>query len=128
MEFPVILVSDDDPSLVSALSRQATLAGMWVLPDLTSQADVLARQFRPDLVILDLNQKVNGCELLARLRQDPATAGHERDLGGWSLLARTVRVRELPGAGHHFPRTHPAETAVVVRAVAERRTNGKERL
>ncbi|XVQ85644.1 non-ribosomal peptide synthetase [Microbispora siamensis] len=59
---------------------------------------------------------------------DPATAGHERNLGGWSLLARTVEIRELPGAGHHFPRTHPAETAALVRAVAGRLSNGKERL
>ncbi|WP_438311030.1 non-ribosomal peptide synthetase [Streptomyces sp. HUAS TT3] len=54
---------------------------------------------------------------LVAAADDPATRGHEDGLDAWRLLARTVRVSELPDGGHHFFRTRPAQTAGVVRAV-----------
>ncbi|MCP3804562.1 amino acid adenylation domain-containing protein [Allokutzneria sp. A3M-2-11 16] len=59
---------------------------------------------------------------------DKATEGHGRESGKWPLLAENVEVRELAEGGHYFPRTRPAETAAVIKAVNELCSNGKGRL
>src|SRR6478752_4437966 len=73
MEPPVILVSDDDPLVVNAFSRQATKAGMWVVPDTLSRAPELARTVAPAVIILDVNQAVDGLTLLQELKSAPET-------------------------------------------------------
>jgi two-component system, OmpR family, response regulator AdeR len=74
MTSPVILISDDEPLLVSALSREARRAGLTCITDTTSENVLeLARQHHPSVIILDIYQHHDGRDLLTRLKQDPET-------------------------------------------------------
>ncbi len=69
---PIILICDDEPLLVSAFAREARRNGITVVSDTSSDRVVeLAREHRPDLIILDIHQKTDGRVLLARLKRDP---------------------------------------------------------
>jgi CheY-like chemotaxis protein len=70
---PVVLISDDEPLLVAAIAREAKRVGMQAVPDTTSDVVELARTLQPDVIILDIHQKVDGRDLLARLKRDPQT-------------------------------------------------------
>ncbi|XXF77008.1 response regulator [Myxococcaceae bacterium GXIMD 01537] len=71
---PVVLISDDEPLVVSALAREARRSGLTCVSDTTSERVLeLARQHRPAVIILDINQHQDGRDLLARLKQDPET-------------------------------------------------------
>jgi two-component system response regulator AdeR len=71
---PVVLISDDDALIVSALAREAKRSGLTCISDTTSERVLdLARQHRPAVIILDINQHQDGRDLLAQLKQDPAT-------------------------------------------------------
>lgn len=71
---PVVLISDDEPLIVSALAREAKRSGLTCISDTTSERVLdLARQHRPAVIILDINQHQDGRDLLAQLKQDPAT-------------------------------------------------------
>ncbi|WNG50396.1 response regulator [Archangium minus] len=71
---PVILISDDEPLVVSALSREARRSGLASVADTTSQHVLeLARKYRPAVIILDIHQNEDGRDLLAQLKQDPET-------------------------------------------------------
>jgi two-component system response regulator AdeR len=74
MSSPVILISDDEPLLVSALVREGRRSGLTCITDTTSNNVLeLARQHRPAVIILDLVQRRDGRDLLAQLKQDPET-------------------------------------------------------
>ncbi len=70
---PVILISDDDPLVVRALARAAQRAGLLVICDLSSQVERLAVRYKPQLILMDIQQHVNGMELLNRLKSNPET-------------------------------------------------------
>ncbi|MBU8895376.1 response regulator [Corallococcus sp. H22C18031201] len=71
---PVILISDDEPLIVSALAREARRSGLTCVSDTTSERVLeLARQHHPAVIILDINQHQDGRDLLAQLKQDPLT-------------------------------------------------------
>ena len=70
---PVVLVSDDEPQAVAAWVRVGKQYGFTVLTDTTSDVVTLAREHQPAVIVLDMNQTVNGLELLAMLKRDPAT-------------------------------------------------------
>lgn len=70
---PVILISDDEPMLITAIGREARKLGLECLPDTTSDAVAIAREHRPDVILLDVRQRVDGRDLLANLKKDPAT-------------------------------------------------------
>jgi len=70
---PVILISDDDPRVVRALSQQVNRAGAWAVPDLSSEVRQIAKAVHPSLVVLDLNQARWGVDLLLELKADPET-------------------------------------------------------
>jgi CheY-like chemotaxis protein len=71
---PTILIADDEPLLVSALARQVRAAGLSFISDTTSEhVCELARLHQPSLIILDIHQHIDGRDLLARLKRDPAT-------------------------------------------------------
>lgn len=67
-----ILISDDDPQLVAALTRLALAGGFAVIPDLESNVVMLAQQHRPTLILLDVEQAVDGRVLLGALRRTPS--------------------------------------------------------
>jgi CheY-like chemotaxis protein len=69
---PTLLISDDDPAVLAALARSAHMFGMLVIRDDDSRVRALAK-LRPDVILLDINQRVNGRELLVALKDDPDT-------------------------------------------------------
>ena len=74
MERPTILIADDEPMIVSALTRVANSAGFNAIGDTSStQVIPLAKAHRPQLIILDLRQCVDGRDILAQLKKDPET-------------------------------------------------------
>jgi len=68
-----LLISDDQPELAAAWSRRGRQLGLEIVVDLNSQVVELAREHQPDLILLDVNQTVNGLELLHVLKRDPQT-------------------------------------------------------
>jgi len=69
-----VLICDDEPLLVSAFAREARRNGITVISDTSSdQLLDMARTLQPDLIVLDVHQKVDGRVLLARLKRDPKT-------------------------------------------------------
>jgi two-component system, OmpR family, response regulator AdeR len=75
MSRPKVLISDDEPLVVSALTREARRAGLESICDTTSERTLdLAREHQPAVIILDLAQRVDGRDILQKLKRDPATA------------------------------------------------------
>ena len=73
MNYPTILIADDEAMVVSAFSRVFERAGIRVVSDTTSERVIeIAEESKPDLIILDVHQKVDGRVLLARLKREPA--------------------------------------------------------
>jgi CheY-like chemotaxis protein len=70
---PVVLISDDEPLLVAALSREAKRVGLQAVPDTSSDVVSLAKELKPDVIVLDIHQRIDGRDLLARLKKDPET-------------------------------------------------------
>lgn len=73
---PTVLIADDEPLMVAALSRLVRRAGMSFITDTTSQHVVeMAKAHKPAVIVLDVRQKVDGRDLLAQLKRDPETRG-----------------------------------------------------
>lgn len=73
---PTVLIADDEPLMVAALSRLVRRAGMSFIADTTSAHVVeMARQHQPAVIVLDVRQKMDGRDLLAQLKKDPTTRG-----------------------------------------------------
>lgn len=71
---PKVLISDDDPLVVAAFTREARRAGIEVISDTSSDRVMeLAKTQKPDLIIMDVHQRVDGRVLLARLKRDLET-------------------------------------------------------
>jgi two-component system, OmpR family, alkaline phosphatase synthesis response regulator PhoP len=74
MTTPLVLISDDEPLLVSALAREGRRSGLTCLTDTTSDNVLeLARKHHPAVIILDIYQRRDGRDLLTQLKQDPET-------------------------------------------------------
>ena len=74
MSAPIVLISDDEPHVVSALAREARRSGLSSVADTTSRRVLeLARRHQPAVIILDIHQHEDGRDLLAQLKQDPLT-------------------------------------------------------
>jgi putative two-component system response regulator len=71
MDSPVVVISDDDEAMVRLLERQASMAGLWAVPDLKSEAVQLATLLHPAVIVLDLFQTKYGLDLLREIRADP---------------------------------------------------------
>ncbi len=69
-----VLISDDEPMLVAALAREARRAGLEPLIDTNSDVVTLARQHHPDIILLDVHQRIDGRDLLVSLKRDPETS------------------------------------------------------
>lgn len=70
---PRVLISDDDAALAAVLCRFAREAGFEATADLSSEVVEVARRLRPDLIVLDMSQRVDGRDLLSQLKRDPQT-------------------------------------------------------
>jgi CheY-like chemotaxis protein len=68
----LILVSDDEPTLSASLQAVGPQLDVTVLEDVGSRVVDRARKDKPDLIVLDIEQK-GGLELLSRLKTGPAT-------------------------------------------------------
>jgi two-component system response regulator AdeR len=73
LDTATVLISDPDPLTVLSLARQGRSMGLAVLTDVCCDVVSLAARFHPATIVLELNQTVDGRDLIARLRQDPAT-------------------------------------------------------
>lgn len=71
MDAPVVLISDDDETTVRLLERQASMAGLWAVPDLKSEAVQLTALLHPAVIVLDLFQARYGMDLLREIKADP---------------------------------------------------------
>jgi CheY-like chemotaxis protein len=73
---PTILIADDEPLIVSALGRLARREGLSFISDTTSEHVLeLARAHQPEVILMDVHQKIDGRDLISRLKKDPATRG-----------------------------------------------------
>ncbi|HVE83063.1 MAG TPA: response regulator [Myxococcales bacterium] len=71
---PLVLISDDEPMVCSALVRALRRRGIKAETDCRSDAHAHALRCRPALIILDFVQPVDGMTQLTQLRGDPRTA------------------------------------------------------
>ncbi len=70
---PTILISDDERPIAMAMQRELKRMGMTAIIDTDSNVVELAKAHRPDLIVLDVHQRVDGRDLLAHLKHDPST-------------------------------------------------------
>ena len=110
-----ILVVDDEPSVTRNLKLTLESVGGYEVLGENRAANALisARQFRPDLILLDVMMPgMDGGDVAARLRADPLlhntpvifltalvsneeTDGHEMVSGAETYLAKPVDIGEL---------------------------------
>src|SRR5688572_3713094 len=71
----MILVVDDDPSLVNLLTANLEEQGYTIISGYDGQmAIVQAKTQQPDLIIMDVNMPMtNGLRAMAAIRQNPGT-------------------------------------------------------
>ncbi len=105
---PLLLISDDDPSVARAFARQARRAGMLVVCDLSSQVLHLAKQYKPSVILLDINQTVDGLDLLDALKADPDTAGIR-------VILTSAVPTKMSAVHDHETRAHYGKTEFVVK-------------
>lgn len=84
----VILVIDDDPSLLTAMARVLKAAGNTVLEAATgAEGLLLAKEYRPDLMIVDLMlPDIDGLEVCRRVRAEAELAEVE------TILISSIRT------------------------------------
>lgn len=77
MDSPKILVIEDDPSIWDLLGQQLRIAGFTTVFAFDGiSAMKMARQERPDLIVLDIGLPAgDGFVVMERLRAMPATCG-----------------------------------------------------
>lgn len=68
-----ILISDDEPEVAAALRREVNRAGLSAVIDTSSDVVAMAKEHQPDLIVLDIHQRIDGRDLLAKLKADPET-------------------------------------------------------
>ncbi len=72
---PKVLISEDEPKMLSALSREAKLYGLTPVGEaVADRVLVRAREEQPDVIILDLRQDLDGRDILAGLKKAPETS------------------------------------------------------
>jgi len=110
-----ILVVDDEPGVTRNLKLALEYGGGYdvQVENCSGNALVVARHFRPDLILLDVMMPgLDGGDVAARLQADSLlrdtpvvfltailttaeTAGHELMKGGYPFLAKPVDLEEL---------------------------------
>lgn len=74
MNFPSVLVCDDEPMIGASIRRALEPHGIDVLIDTSSDALHLAQFFQPKVILIDLMQWRDGLAMLQELKTDPETA------------------------------------------------------
>lgn len=75
LQLYTVLVVDDDRPLVTMIEEALEDAGYAVLDTVGAEAVLIARAFRPDVILLDLVMPgMDGIEISHRLRAEPVTA------------------------------------------------------
>ncbi len=74
MQAPLVLVSTDDQTLFAAVLEQARAAGLRVTHAPAPLLFEAARMRRPAAIVLDMQQRTDGCLLLSVLRRDARTS------------------------------------------------------
>ena len=114
-----IIVAEDEPNIVISLEFLLRNAGHDVSIARDGEAALrLAREARPDLIVLDLMLPlINGFEVCHRIREDPAL----RDTKVLMLTARGRQSEITRGleAGANAYMTKPFATRDLLSAVAE---------
>ncbi len=120
---PTILISDDEPLMVSALAREARREGLHFISDTSSEHVVdLVRNHQPDVVILDINQRIDGRDLLARLKSDPQTRDtHVVVLSGIEDQYTRTLCLQLGAADYQTKPLDPTFMIRIARLARERR-------
>lgn len=123
----VILIIEDNPRNLKLVRDLLQYVGHQTVETDTAEAGlVLARERRPDLILMDVQLPgMDGVQALSRLRDDPATAGipvvaltafamkedRERFLtaGFHGYLEKPISVRQFPGQIEELLATAAAE-------------------
>jgi DNA-binding response OmpR family regulator len=86
---PLVLVADDDPDILSLVALRLERSGFeTVLARDGEQALAAAHERKPDIALLDVSMpKLDGYEVTARLRDNPATRH-------MPVILLTARVQE----------------------------------
>lgn len=77
MPAPTVLVVEDDPTILQLLEVNFEMEGFTVLPAVDGAAGLeAARASVPDIIVSDVMMpNMSGVEMVAALKEDPATAG-----------------------------------------------------
>jgi DNA-binding response OmpR family regulator len=114
-----VLIVDDEPNIVLALELLMKREGYEVLTvDDGQKAFDAAREFRPDLILLDIMMpKMDGYEVCQRIRADAAL----RDISIIMLTAKDRGVEREKGLalGADYYITKPFSTREVIMKVKE---------
>jgi len=139
-----ILIVDDNLTLARLLKMQLEEAGAFraKVETRASQALAAMREFKPDLVILDVMMpEVDGGQIAAEMKADPAlstvpvifltgsvrkeeVAGREGIIGGMPFLAKPPRLEELLGWIERLAPARPVSILARKPAPAARRPVG----
>ncbi len=110
-----ILVIDDEPSVTRSIKLNLEALGSYEVRPETQAGEAVrsAREFRPDLILLDVMMpEMDGGEVAAQLQEDPLlkdtpivlltalvsneeTKKREARIGGLNYLAKPVELAEL---------------------------------
>jgi CheY-like chemotaxis protein len=104
MSRPRVLLADDDPRVLSVVSRYLDLEGYDMSTVSDGEAAVTtATRDRPDLIILDIMMPgIDGIEACRRIRANPATS--QIPVLMFSALSEEAEIARLAGADGMLPK------------------------
>jgi PAS domain S-box-containing protein len=124
-----LLVIDDDASLRRVLKETLSCQDFVVgLAASGEQALKMARQNRPDLIILDLMMpKMDGFDVLARLRSDPRTVGIPIIVASAKELTSQERLILLDGVAYFVNKCEytPQRIGELIHKILQEKPKGK---
>jgi CheY-like chemotaxis protein len=106
MSRPRVLLADDDPRVLSVVSRYLDLEGYDMSTVSDGEAAVTtAIRDRPDLIILDIMMPgIDGIEACRRIRANPATS--QTPVLMFSALSEEAEIARLAGADGMLPKPY----------------------
>ncbi|MEK7464741.1 MAG: response regulator [Patescibacteria group bacterium] len=101
---PLVLLVDDDPSIISLFSTKLSSAGFSIIKAYNGKDCCdLAKKEKPDLILMDLRMPImDGFEALKKLNSDPETTGTKviiiSSFNDWSAMKMTQDTARHLGA------------------------------